>query len=72
MKNMAKKLLAVFMALTTILCTIPFFALAENLNTGSKNCLAELECIDEGHYTGNMGDSRVYRLDKEPFVGVSP
>lgn len=72
MKNMAKKLLAVFMALTTILCTIPFFASAENLNTGSKNCLAELECTDEGHYTGNMGDSRVYRLDKEPFVGVSP
>ena len=60
------------MALTTILCTIPFFASAENLNNGSKNCLAELECTDEGHYTGNMGDSRVYRLDKEPFVGVSP
>lgn len=35
-------------------------------------CLADLECVDEGHYTGNQGDSRVYRLDGLPYNGYNP
>ena len=35
-------------------------------------CLADLECVDEGHYTGNMGDARVYKLDATPFSGYAP
>ncbi|MGN0177919.1 MAG: InlB B-repeat-containing protein [Monoglobaceae bacterium] len=35
-------------------------------------CLANMECIDEGHYTGNMGDSRVYKLDGTVFDGYAP
>lgn len=45
---------------------------SDNSNPNHAVCLATLECIDEGHYTGNQGDSRVYRLDKEPFVGYEP
>ncbi|MBR5719201.1 MAG: hypothetical protein IKX16_09315 [Clostridia bacterium] len=43
-----------------------------NSNTEHTVCLSNLECIDEGHYTRNEGDSRVYRLDKEPFIGYEP
>lgn len=35
-------------------------------------CLAALKCVDEGHYTGNMGDACVYRLDDKPFEGFAP
>ena len=46
---------------------------ANALGTSSQGvCLADLECVDEGHYTGNQGDARVYRLDGQPFSGYSP
>ncbi len=35
-------------------------------------CLAELECTAEGHYTGNQGDARVYKLDGTEFLGYAP
>lgn len=40
--------------------------------TEKVSCLADAECVDEGHYTGNQGDARVYRLDGQPFNGYSP
>ena len=36
------------------------------------SCLSDLECVDEGYYTGNMGDARVYKLDATPFNGYHP
>ena len=38
----------------------------------SSICLADVECVDEGHYTGNQGDSRVFRLDAGEFNGYEP
>lgn len=40
--------------------------------SSQRVCLADLECVDEDHYTGNMGDARVYRLDAAAFTGYHP
>lgn len=42
--------------------------------TGAQDrvCLADLPCTREGHYDGNMGDARIFRLDGAPFEGESP
>lgn len=57
-------------------CTASFrgmtFSFDVTVKATERTCLADLECTKEGHYTGNNGDSRVYKLDGTEFIGVSP
>ncbi|MBQ9531982.1 MAG: fibronectin type III domain-containing protein [Eubacterium sp.] len=44
----------------------------QNNNNSSRVCLADLECVDEGHYEDNQGDARLYKLDGSEFKGYAP
>lgn len=79
--KMLKKTMSVILCLVTLFCVASIdcegfvsFAESTNLATSENDnvCLADLECVSEGHYTGNLGDSRVYKLDATEFAGISP
>ena len=67
----SKKVLSLLLSVIMVVCLLSGLALQTNAKQ-SSNCLANLECTDEGHYTGNQGDSRVFRLDGEYFNGYNP
>ncbi len=72
---MKRKILAAILAvcmMITLLPQVTLVAHADSISKSSGICLADLECVDEGHYTGNEGDARVYRLDKAEFNGFAP
>lgn len=67
----SKKVLSLLFSVIMVLGLLSGLTFPTNAEQ-SLNCLANLECTDEGHYTGNQGDSRVFRLDGEYFIGYNP
>ena len=72
MKGIFKKTLSMILCFLIVLpmSGISFSSTAAESTRGV--CLADIECVDEGHYTGNEGDSRVFRLDAGEFNGYEP
>ncbi len=65
--NMKKKFFAICLIISIIVSCIPFNVYATN---SSQICLADLGYVDWGRYTGNLGDSCVFNLDKNGLPGL--
>ena len=75
-KKTLSLVLCLIMAFGSIVLDIDSISNLFNTRISANNtemiCLADLECVDEGHYDGNEGDSRIYRLDGKEFDGYNP
>ena len=86
MKKLFKQSLAMILAVVMLFGSMPLseqnliksniIQTADAANAVSKKykgiCLGEIECVGENHHTGNLGDSRIYKLDETPFTGYAP